>query len=179
MEVFDFIVWGIGNLIAIGIAYGIAYHFKYKVKTQQEIIWERNRESLIWYSLSTMDNDVIFMNAAFTYLEWQNLDFSEETVYIETGNTNLINHLSIQGQIDRLPTFSNALGFMTHKQYDAITEYLGYSLSFMKSLEEGIYQKFLLELRAEKAKEVLELFPDQEKIHDGLKQWKEQLQMNF
>jgi hypothetical protein len=173
MDVYDAILWGIGNLIAIAIAYMIAYHFKYKVKTQQEITWEKNRESVIWYSLSTIDNETIFMGLAFSYLTQKGIDFNEEEIYFKPDKTNLINHKSIQGQIDRLPGFSNALGFMTHEQYTAITDYLGYSFAFMKSLKKGFYQKLLLRLRSEKARQILDLFPGEEERHEGLLAWQE------
>lgn len=155
----------------IGLFYGIITLRKKHVTIEH--VWQKNRESLIWYSLSTIDNEVIFMSGVFTYLGWQNFDFNQETAYVEIEKTNLINPLAIQGQIDRLPSFSNALGFMDHRQFIAIIDYLAYSLGFIKNLENGDYQSYLLVLRAEKAREILDLFPDEVSKHKGLKEWKE------
>ena len=176
MDDFTFILWGLGNLISIGIAGGIAYYFKSKVKTQQEITWEKNRKSMIWYSLSTIDGETIQMRSAYRYLEMENIDVSQEIVRFTFKDTGLVNHERIKFQIDRLPTVTIALGFMTHEQFIAITDYLGHSLDFMKSLENGIYQGWLLKLREEKVREIFVLFQKEIQEFNGLKMWKEYFQ---
>lgn len=174
VDAWDIILWGSGNVITIVIAFVIAHHFKYKVKTKQEITWDKNRESVVWYSLSTIDNEITFMDLVFSFLAQNNVDVSQEELFIGTGHTMAVSPQSIQEQINRLPGFSNALGFMTHEQYTAVTNYLGYSLVFIRSLENGSYQKMYLQLRADNARKILELFPREIEQHRGLQRWKEQ-----
>ncbi|MGB6463342.1 MAG: hypothetical protein WBF38_03855 [Nitrosotalea sp.] len=178
MDDSDKILWVIGSVFSpFVIAYAVAYYFKHQ-KTQQEIIWEKNRKSMIWYSLSTIENETIHMRSAYGYLEMKNIDVSQETVYFTFTNTGLVNHERIQEQIGRLPTVTIALGYMTHEQYTAITDYLENSLDFMKSLENGIYQGWLLKSRVEKARKIFVLFQKEIEEFNGLKIWKEYFQSN-
>ena len=177
MEKFDIISWITGSvLIPFLIAFGISAYFKFFSHTQQEKTWWANRKSMIWYSLSTIENETIHMRSAYKYLEMQNIDVSKETVHFTFQDTGLVNHERIQQQIDRLPPVSIALGFMTHEQFNAITDYLGNSLGFMKSLENGIYQGWSLKLREEKVGEIFVLFKKEIQEFNGLKLWKEHFQ---
>jgi len=172
---FNIILWvATAIVIPISVSYAITYHFKHKVKTQHEKTWEKNRESVIWFCLSTIDNEKFLMKMVSDDLKRQNIDLSKDRVMVEKKESSKYSN-DIEQQIERLPEFSNALGFITHNQYLAILAYLKNSSQFCKYFEDGVYEKFLLTKREKLAKNILELFPKEEEKHEGIRDWKQEL----
>lgn len=168
------IVAEIGGLACLIFALGYALSVKFKKKQSIEFeqVWEENRNFIVNSFLSVVDDDFTIMNDIFERLELEGFDFNTESNEVNFGGLQNIDYNTIKERFDKFPSFQNVLGFITSKQYDAVYNYLRYSVMFSNFLEKQNYRQDLLKSREEQAKKILELFNDEINNHYALKEWK-------
>jgi hypothetical protein len=162
-----------GGLACVVFALGYAIYVKLinKKQTEFEQIWKENRKSVLNSLLSKVDDDFLVMNEIFEKLELQGFDFKTESNKINFEDLVNINYDSIKERFHGLPPFQNILGFITSDQYDAVSNYLMYSMMFTEPFDKQNYHD-ILKSRKEEAKKILEFFSDEVNNHVALKEWK-------
>lgn len=156
---------GIGVMV-FAVIYAGVMRMSRKKRMSMEQTWEENRESVVRFFLSAVDDDVIAMTHIFEKLELKGFDFNKESGEIDSSYFEDIDYNMFEGRFDKLPLLQNILGFITYEQHLAVYNYLKYSKMFIDCIyDEQKYKRNLLILREEQAKKMLELFNDEVESH--------------
>lgn len=161
-------------IVLFGLGYAILVA-KQKNQPNHEQTWEENQRSIVNFILSAFDDDFNAMQPIFEKLESRRFDFKNECEIVALEDVKQINPNTFRERFDKLPLIQNVLGFITFEQYSALYNYLKYSSLFIDSLCKQNYRKDLVELRGYEAKKIVEFFPNEEKNHVGLTEWKKRL----
>ncbi|MDE2591058.1 MAG: hypothetical protein KGL95_15480, partial [Patescibacteria group bacterium] len=164
----------------VSVFFALCYALFYargKKRINLEQIWEENRESVVKFFLTVVDDDVNSMTPILEKLELEGFDFNSESSIISLRVLGDNDYYMFKERFDKLPLLQNVLGFITDEQYHAVYDYLKYSKMFVDFLyNEQTYKRDPLKFRAEQAQKILDLFSGEEKNHSGLKTWKSRIQ---